>query len=158
MKTTKILLLGVAAVVTLTANQSLRAGDDTSQLAKPIQNHALAHSPRMIELYPELAWADAMSTAVVKSDTRAIRLGEVSKNVALANSPRMREQFPELAVPGQTSAASSAKPTASTRELAAVMKNQSLANSPRMKERFPELRQNNGFDTNLKSVEIAPLK
>ncbi|MDD5140604.1 MAG: hypothetical protein PHY43_10140 [Verrucomicrobiales bacterium] len=158
MKTIKILIIGVAAVVTLTATQSLRAGDDTSTPAKLIQNHALAHSPRMIELYPELAWAGVASTAAAKPDARAIRLAEVSKNIALASSPRMREQFPELAVSGQTSAAISAKPAASTSELAAVMKNQSLANSPRMKERFPELRLNNGFDSNLKSVEIAPLK
>jgi len=142
----------------LTANQSLRAADSTSQMAKVMQNQALAHSPRMIELYPELAWAGVAATASVKPDTRAIRLTEISKNLALANSPRMREQFPELAVSRQTPNASSVKPAGSANELAQVRKNQSLANSPRMIERFPELRRNNGFDTNLKSVEIAPLK
>src|SRR5258706_14729834 len=99
MKTAKILLLGVASAIALTANQSLRAADATSQLAKIIQNQALAHSPRMIELYPELAYVGAASTtAAAKPDTRAGKVAEISKNLALANSPRMREQFPELAV------------------------------------------------------------
>src|SRR6266705_3407902 len=150
MKTTKILLLGLAAVVTLTANQNLRAADATSQVAKVMQNQALARSPRMIELYPELAYAGAASTtAASKPDTRASQLAKISQNLALANSPRMREQFPELAVSRQTPNASSVKPAGSANELAQVRKNQSLANSPRMIERFPELRRNNGFDTNL---------
>jgi hypothetical protein len=160
MKTSKILLLGVAAAVILTADKNLWAADGTGQLAKIKQNSALAHSPRMIELFPELAFSGAASTtAGPKPDTRANKIAEISKNLSLANSPRMREQFPELAFSEQTLIANSSKSAGSTSELAKVMQNQSLAQSPRMIERFPVLAfKNNGIETNLKSVEVAPLK
>lgn len=157
MKTTKILLLTATAAITLAATQGLQAADGSSQLARIKQNSALVHSPRMIELYPELAYVNLTSTTdSSKPDTKAMQLATIVRNPAFANSPRVRELYPELAFYGQTTSASSSKSDASTSELARVMKNQALANSPRMKEQFPELRARNiGFE---KPVEIAPLK
>ena len=157
MKTAKILLLGVTAAVALTGTQNLLAADNSSQLARIMQNRALVHSPRMIEQFPELARVSVASTTdSSKPDTKATQLAEIIKNPAFANSPRVRELYPELAFYGQTPSASSSKSDASTTELARVMQNQALANSPRMKEQFPELKgRNNGFE---KSIEIAPLK
>ncbi len=157
MKTTKILLLSATAAVTLAATQNLVAADGSSQLAAIRQNSALVQSPRMIELYPELARVNLTSTTdSSKPDTKATQLAEIVKNPAFANSPRVRELYPELAFYGQTSSASSSKSDVSTTELARVMQNQALANSPRMKEQFPELKaRNSGFE---KSIEIAPLK
>ncbi|HEY5043488.1 MAG TPA: hypothetical protein VIK53_15965 [Verrucomicrobiae bacterium] len=157
MKATKILLLSATTAVTLAASQNLMAADGSSQLAAIKQNAALVHSPRMIELYPELArFSVASTTDSSKPDTKATQLAEIVKNPAFANSPRVREQYPELAFYGQTPSASSSKSDASTTELARVMQNQALASSPRMKEQFPELKgRNTGFE---KSIEIAPLK
>lgn len=160
MKTTKILLLSATAAVTLAASQNLVAADGSSQLAAIKQNTALVHSPRMIEQFPELARDNRVSTTdASKPDTRGTQLAAIGQNRAFANSPRVREQYPELAFYGQTMSASFPNLVASRTELARVMQNQALANNPRMKEQFPELKGSNaGFDPNLKSVEIAPLK
>lgn len=157
MKTTKILLLTATAAITLAATQGLQAADGASQLARIKQNSALVHSPRMIELYPELARLNVASTTdSSEPDTRAMQMAAIVRNPAFANSPRVRELYPELAFYGQTMSASSSKPDESTSALARVMKNQALANSPRMKEQFPELRARSiEFE---KSAEIAPLK
>lgn len=161
MKTTKFLLLGVAAsVFALNAGQNLWAGNGTTQLDKIMQNQALTHSPRMIEQFPVLARVNVASTAdASQPNISAGQFAKVVKNQALAHSPRMIEQYPALARSGQVTPASDSNASTSSTELARVMQNQSLAHSPRMLERFPELaRRNGGHETTVESAVIAPLK
>lgn len=149
MKTNKIFLLGVAVVFTLNLNQPAQAVD--------LNHTALANSPRIKELFPELRLTASVSTPPqALPDHRGSRLAEVLKNPALAHSPRILEQFPELARSGQTPAESTA---AGNAQLAAVLKNSALAHSPRMLEQFPALsRSNEQSPANLNPVGVAPLK
>lgn len=156
MKTTEILLLGVAISVTLVATQNLWAADSNSQLAEIMQNSALVHSPKIIEQFPDLARINWGATAASKPNTGVSQLAEVEKNQALANNPRMKELFPQLERSGQTPAVSLPKQADSSSELTEVLKNQAFANSPRMKELFPELKLRDS--TTQETVEVAPFK
>jgi hypothetical protein len=60
-----------------------------------MENSAIAHSPRILEEYPELQRVpksgDAFQTAAIR---RAKQMAKLLKNQAWANSPRVREEFP----------------------------------------------------------------
>jgi len=156
MNTSKMLLLGVAAAVTLTANQNLGAADNTSQVAGVSQNRALATSPRMLEQFP---WLARQTAARAESTPRSeSALSAIKKNHALAASPRMLEQFPELARAGQSVPAASARSIPGPGQLASVMNNRALAQSPRMREQFPQLARGYTSQPAIESLEVAPLK
>ena len=62
------------------------------------ENRALAASPRMREVFPELARAGWSATDTSsKLPAGMTQLDRVLKNWALAASPRMKEEFPTLA-------------------------------------------------------------
>lgn len=155
MKTTKFFLLGAALAVSLTVTPSTKATDLTSQLAKVKENQALANSPRMRELYPELTRNTATSAATASNlNQRDNQLAEIIHNSALGHSPRILEQFPELA----RSARVNATPIVNT-QLAGIRKNSALSHSPRMLEQFPQLaREQGAAPSESNSTTIAPLK
>ena len=62
------------------------------------KNRALAASPRMREVFPELALAEWSATGMsARPPAGMTQLDRVLKNRALASSPRMKEEFPALA-------------------------------------------------------------
>ena len=62
------------------------------------KNRALAASPRMREVFPELARAGWSATDMsARPPAGIMQLDRVLKNRALAASPRMKEEFPMLA-------------------------------------------------------------
>lgn len=157
MKTTTIFLLGVAVAATMNANSQALASSQDTRLDVIKQNQALANSPRMKELYPELARSTPASAVVSsQTDQRQSELARVDRNSAWAHSPRVLEQFPELAVSGQPVEKT---PADVNTRLAVIRLNPALANSPRMLERFPQLsRENKSEPSPMNAAQVAPLK
>lgn len=146
----KLYLLAITAAA-LSLNISITSGQ-VFESVDPLNNRAVAASPRAKEVFPWLTRSTAPAAIPPRAADSKTALIAVRKNRALAASPRTLEQFPEFTRLEQPLRKASDSSLAAT-----VIENRALASSPRAREEFPWLARS-VFKASEERFEIAPLK